>query len=80
MTLQKKIIIGTLVVMLVAVLFPPWGWADNPFLDRGYGFLLTGPFNPEYPGLSHVINWQILGVELFAIALIGAIALVIEKK
>ena len=77
---QKLVVVGTLAVMLSAIMYPPWGWSRNPSSGRDFGFLFSGPSNPQYSGLEYSINWQILVAELVAIALVGAIIYVLSKK
>ena len=71
MTAKKSVLIATLVAALVAVLFPPWGFLGNSFDHFGFAFRPRPDFQD--------IMWQLLGLELAAIALLGGIAYVLAK-
>ena len=78
---RKNVLLGTLTFMFLSILFPPWGMSGNRFNDVRYGFLFTGPFDAKYGDVfTYSINWEILGAQLMALAVLGAIARVALKK
>lgn len=80
MSIQKKILLTSLITILFAILFPPWGWSSDPFRDTTYGFLFSGPFSPESTSVTYAINWHILLAEILVIIVIGLIFYIFSKK
>lgn len=73
---KKHTLLASLVIATLAVLFPPWGFRGENFDSFAFVFSRSVPLT-EYPTITANIAWHVLGLELVAIALIGAIAYVI---
>ncbi|WP_332712609.1 DUF805 domain-containing protein [Pelagibacterium mangrovi] len=76
---QKRVVIGTLIVALIAILFPPWGYLGQNF-DQFAFPLSRDVYLTNYRNIPASIVWHILGLELVAIGIVGAVGYVLAPS
>jgi hypothetical protein len=77
---RRNVLALGLLVAVVAVVFPPWGFMGEDFDHFGFALRRDPRMTGEYSSLRASIAWHLLALELGAIALVTAIAVVLMPK
>ncbi|MHA6692029.1 hypothetical protein [Devosia sp. A449] len=77
---RKTILVSALALALLAIAFPPWGFLGQDFDHFAFALRNSPKLTGEYSSVNASIAWHLLGLELAAIALVGAITYVLAPS